>query len=74
MCFRSVWHRPSLLPTSIKASPGPIHETGDPAIDDPLTALVDIISEKDPASLVRSSLQTPEMVIEGIGSGTGRTG
>ena len=39
---------------------GPIHETGDPAIDDPLTALVDIISEKDLAPLVRSPLRPPK--------------
>ena len=43
-----------------RSESGPFHETGDPAIDDPLTALVDIISEKDPGSLVRSSLQTPK--------------
>ena len=51
----------SIPPADVDQSKsGPIHETGDPAIDDPLTALVDIISEKDPASLVRSSLQTPK--------------
>jgi hypothetical protein len=45
----------SIPPADVDQSEsGPIHETGDPAIDDPLTALVDIISEKDP---VRSSLQ-----------------
>ena len=38
----------------------PIHETGDPAIDDPLTALIDIISEKDLAPLVRSPLRPPK--------------
>ena len=43
-----------------RSEPGPIYETGDPAIDDPLTALVDIISEKDPRSLVRSSLRPPK--------------
>ena len=51
----------SIPPADVDQSEsGPIHETGDPAIDDPLTALVDIISEKDPASLVRSSLQPPK--------------
>ena len=51
----------SIPPADVDQSEsGPIHETGDPAIDDPLTALVDIISEKDPASLVRLSLQTPK--------------
>ena len=48
----------SIPPADVDQSEsGPIHETGDPAIDDPLTALVDIISEKDPGALVRSSLQ-----------------
>jgi TIR domain len=40
--------------------PGPIYETGDPAIDDPLTALVEIISEKDPAAIVPSPLRPPK--------------
>jgi hypothetical protein len=48
----------SIPPADVDQSEsGPIHETGDPAIDDPLTALVDIISEKDPGALVRSSSQ-----------------
>ena len=48
----------SIPPADVDQSEsGPIHETGDPAIDDPLTALFDIISEKDPGALVRPSLQ-----------------
>ena len=51
----------SIPPADVDQSEsGPIHETGDPAIDDPLTALVDIISEKDPAPLVRSPLRPPK--------------
>ena len=55
-------HSESAIPPAgaDRSESGPIHETGDPAIDDPLTALVDIISEKDPRSLVRSSLRPPK--------------
>ena len=50
---------------------GPIYETGDPAIDDPLTALVDIISEKDPRSLVRSSLRPPKWLSKELAAARG---
>jgi hypothetical protein len=43
-----------------QSEPERIYETGDPAIDDPLTALVEIISEKDPAPLTPSPLRPPK--------------